>query len=302
LLVTRTLVTGAAGFTGRYLTRLLAANGHEVHGLVHNQSNDSPTDTTFMHFADLTDYHATFRVVDDVRPHHVVHLAGIAFVAHGDIAEMYCANVIGARQLLHTLAALPEPPRSVVMASSANVYGNARAGILDESMLPSPVNDYGVSKVASEYVAKLYRDRLPIIVTRPFNYTGRGQSTSFVIPKIIEHARRRQTTIELGSLDVERDFSDVRFVADVYARLLVAPAAIGKTFNLCSGSAVSLSEVLERVTRLSGHQFDVRVNPELVRTNEVRTLLGSSANLAAAIGPLEPIPLDETLAWMLEPE
>jgi GDP-6-deoxy-D-talose 4-dehydrogenase len=300
--MTRTLVTGAAGFTGRYLVSLLAKLGHEVHGVVHHVPEEPIDSISAVHVADLASQQAIARVVDEVRPHHVVHLAGIAFVAHGDIAEMYRANVVGARQLLHSLAALSEPPRSVVMASSANVYGNARAGILDESMLPSPVNDYGVSKVASEYVAKLYRDQLPIIVTRPFNYTGRGQSTSFVIPKIIEHARRRQTTIELGSLDVERDFSDVRTVVEVYARLLDAPAAIGQTFNICSGIAVSLGEVLERVTRLSGHRFEVRVNPDLVRANEVRTLLGSSANLTAAIGPLQPIPLDQTLAWMLEPE
>jgi GDP-6-deoxy-D-talose 4-dehydrogenase len=298
--MTRTLVTGAAGFTGRYLVSLLSALGHQVHGVVHHLPGERIADAFAVHVADLADYRAIEQVVSEVRPEHVVHLAGIAFVAHDDIEEMYRANVVGARQLLQALSNLSDVPHSIVLASSANIYGNAREGVLDESMVPSPANDYGVSKTASEYVAKLYRNRLPIIIARPFNYTGRGQSTSFVIPKIIENARLRLPTIELGDIDVARDFSDVRTVVDVYARLLTAPAAIGGVFNICSGTAVSLRHVLDRVSRLSGHRFDVRVNPDLIRTNEVKTLLGSSARLAAVIGPLKPVSLDETLNWMLE--
>ncbi len=296
----RTLITGAAGFTGRYLVSLLSALGHQVHGVVHHLPDEPIDDAFAVHVADLADFRAMSEVVNDVRPNHVVHLAGIAFVAHDDIEEMYRANVVGARQLLQSLSSLPDSPRSIILASSANVYGNAREGVLDESMPPSPANDYGVSKVAAEYVAQLYRDRLPLIITRPFNYTGRGQSISFVIPKIVENARKRKTMIELGDIDVARDFSDVRTVVDAYARLLTAPAAVGGTFNICSGTAVSLRQVIERVTRLAGHRFDVRVNADLLRRNEVRTLLGSSAHLSSVIGTLKPISLDETLSWMLE--
>jgi nucleoside-diphosphate-sugar epimerase len=297
--MTRTLVTGAAGFTGRYVAHALAERGHEVHGLVHMHEPEL-ADIVRAHEADLTDQDALKRVVAEVRPDHVVHLAAIAFVAHGDIEQMYRTNVVGTRQLLDALAESPATPSSVLIASSANIYGNAREGVLDESVPPAPANDYGVSKVATEYVAQLYASRLPITVLRPFNYTGRGQSIDFLLPKIVAHARARAPVIELGNLDVARDFSDVRTVAAAYAKLLTEPAAVGETFNICSGRAVSLREVVEMVSELSGHPLEVSVNPAFVRANEVRTLCGSPDKLEKVIGPLDSIPLSETLGWMLE--
>lgn len=294
----RTLVTGAAGFTGRYVVAELTSRGHEVHELVHGA--DEAVESTRLHKADLANLDAVAAIVEKVRPVHVVHLAAIAFVAHDDVEQMYRSNVVGTRQLLEALSGLREPPGSILLASSANIYGNARGGALNVTTTPAPANDYGVSKLAMEYVAALYRPKLPLIVVRPFNYTGRGQSESFLIPKIVAHARRRAPVIELGNLDVARDFSDVRTVADAYARLLSAPEAIGGTFNICSGRAVSLGEVVDRVEQISGHHLDVQVNPAFVRSNEVRSLYGSATELESMIGPLKAITLDETLRWMIE--
>jgi GDP-6-deoxy-D-talose 4-dehydrogenase len=298
--MTRTLVTGAAGFTGRYLTSLLAGRDHEVHGLVHHAPDAPIVDSSAMHVADLADHRAVADVVAKVRPDHVVHLAAITFVGHDDIEEMYRANVVGTRHLLEALSRLDATPTSVLLASSANIYGNARGGVLDETMRPAPANDYGVSKVAAEYVAQLYASKLPLTIVRPFNYTGRHQSETFLIPKIVAHARRRAPVIELGNLDVARDFSDVRSVVEAYARLLETPQAAGETFNICSGRAVSLREIIDMVSAISGHQFDVRTNPALVRANEVRILLGSANKLESVIGDLRRIPLEETLQWMLD--
>ena len=189
---------------------------------------------------------------------------------------------------------------AVLLASSANIYGNAREGILDEAVPPAPANDYGVTKATSELVAALYGKRLPLIVTRPFNYTGRGQSDDFLIPKIVSHIRRRASEIELGNLDVSRDFSDVRGVVGAYLRLLEAPAAVGGTFNICSGHATSLGDVIELVQQISGHAIAVRVNPEFVRADEVKMLCGSPARVEQAIGPLAMPSFKETLRWMVE--
>ena len=176
--------------------------------------------------------------------------------------------------------------------------------MLDETTPPAPANDYAVSKLAMEYVAKLYAERLPVVIARPFNYSGMGQAESFLLPKIVNHVRRRAPVIELGNLDVARDFSDVRNVVQIYRQLLEAPTAVGQTFNVCSGKAWSLNEVLGMVRKLSGHDFEVRVNPAFVRANEVKTLLGSRAKLDALSGaaalPVAEIPLHDTLRWMLE--
>jgi nucleoside-diphosphate-sugar epimerase len=298
--MTRTLLTGAAGFTGQYVARALAERGHEIHALVHEVPPEQLEGVAFLHEADLADFDAVSRVVELVRPDHVVHLAAIAFVGHDDLEQMYRSNVVGSRQLLEALDRASSRPGTVVLASSANVYGNAREGAQDESAPLAPANDYAVSKVAMEYVASLYRSRLPLILVRPFNYTGRGQSTQFVVPKIVAHARERAPFIELGNLDVARDFSDVRMVAEAYARLVSTPEAIGATYNICSGKALALGEVIELVSQLSGHRLEVKVNPALVRDKEVAKLWGSAAKLEGAIGPLPSIPFEETLRWMLE--
>ncbi len=298
--MSKVLVTGATGFTGHYLAPRLATAGYEVHGTTHGLAAGDVVGVSQLHDLDLTDAEAVDRLVADVAPTKVVHLAAIAFVAHSDVAAMYRTNILGTRNLLETLSSAPTQPDAVLVASSANIYGNSSAGKLDESMPPAPANDYAVTKVAVENLAAIYRERLPLIVTRPFNYTGVGQSTDFIIPKIVEHARRGAPSIELGNLDVERDFSDVRGVADAYVNLLDCPAAISGTFNICSGRHYSLREVIALIEEISQHSMRVMVNPAFVRRNEVITLYGDNSRLRNTVGSLEMPPLNETLRWMLE--
>lgn len=296
----RILVTGANGFTGQHLLERLARDGHALYGLVHDRLDSPHPLLTAAHAADLRDLSALTDVVRTVQPDSVVHLAAIAFVAHDNASELYSTNILGTRNLLQALATAERPPAAVLIASSANVYGNRREGELVESLPPEPANDYGITKLSCEMLGRLYADRLPIITVRPFNYTGRGQGEHFIIPKIIAHAKARRPVIELGNLDVARDFSDVRSVADSYARLLDAPAAIGGLFNVCSGQPRSLGDVISIVERCSGHHMDVAVNPAFVRSDEVKSLCGSRARLEAVIGPITMPPLTETIAWMLD--
>lgn len=299
--MSKILVTGAEGFTGRYLAAELQRAGYEVHGLVHKPvASGKVPGVSALHVADLSDAAALAAVVNEVQPDKVAHLAAIAFVAHGDIEAIYRTNLVGTRHLLEALAQSKAPLDAVLLASSANVYGNSVGGVLDENTPPAPANDYAVSKLAMEYAARLYAGRLPLIMARPFNYTGVGQAESFLIPKIVNHVRRRAPLIELGNLDVARDFSDVRNVVQLYRRLLEAPAAVGQTLNVCSGQAWSLNDVLAMVREISGHDFEVRVNPAFVRQNEVKTLLGSRAKLDAVVGEVPEITLRDTLRWMLE--
>jgi GDP-6-deoxy-D-talose 4-dehydrogenase len=298
--MSKTLVTGVDGFTGRYLAAALTAQGHEVHGLVHHLHGQSVPGVAALHEAGLADAVAVRAVVERVKPQRVAHLAAIAFVAHGDAQAMYTTNLIGTRNLLEALAAAPQAPESVLLASSANIYGNGTEGVLDENTPAAPANDYAVSKLAMEYLARLYTGRLPIVVSRPFNYTGVGQDESFLLPKIIAHVRRAAPVIELGNLHVARDFSDVRMVVQAYIRLLETPEAVGQAFNVCSERAHTLTEVLDLVRQVSGRDFAVRVNPAFVRANEVKILLGTRAKLEACVGRLDSFDLRETLRWMLE--
>ncbi|NML88110.1 NAD-dependent epimerase/dehydratase family protein [Sphingobium sp. TB-6] len=297
--MSRVLITGVDGFTGRHLTTVLAGQGHEVIGISHRPVTHPVEGLAQSHVCDLTDAQGLKDIVAQSRPDKVAHLAAIAFVSHGVVEDIYRTNIVGTRNLLEAVSAVGGVD-AVLLASSANIYGNRVSGAINEDVAPDPVNDYAVSKVAMEYVAQLYREKLPIIIARPFNYTGVGQSINFVIPKIIDHVRRKAAQIELGNLDVARDFSDVRDVVMAYGVLLSRPEAVGQVFNICSGEAQSLRDVIEMVKDISGHDFDVTVNPAFVRENEVKMLWGDRARIEALSGRSPQYALRDTLAWMLE--
>lgn len=288
----RALVTGIHGFTGGYVARELEACGYRVIGLVHD--NEPPCEGVLR--ADLLNRQAVRRALAKADVDAVIHLAAIAFVAHDDVDEIYRVNVVGTRNLLEALSEASKRPRVVVLASSANIYGNATVEPITEDTPPAPTNDYAVSKLAMEYMARLWMDCLPITIVRPFNYTGVGQSEDFLIPKIVAHFRRGDRAIELGNTDVSRDFSDVRDVARAYAAI-VARGPVGQVLNICSGVAHSIDEVLAMMAQIAGYAIAVRRNPAFARAREVTRLVGDNAKLDD-LGFRPSIPLAETLAWM----
>lgn len=296
--ILKALITGINGFTGRYLAAELRLAGYEVFGLAQFQAAQIPG-VEAVYVSDLCDPILLPQVFEKVLPDVVVHLAGISFVGHGNVESIYRTNLIGSRNLLEVLSHASKPLRAVLLASSANVYGNATGGVLDEGTPPAPANDYAVSKLAMEYMARLFMDRLPIIIARPFNYTGVGQSLEFLLPKIVDHFRRLSPVLELGNLDVIRDFSDVRSVARNY-RMLLESKQTGQVINVCAGRGYSLQEVLQTMRRIAGYSPEIRVNPAFVRVNEVHRLIGSRAKLDAVIGLQPEIPLKETLQWMYD--
>jgi nucleoside-diphosphate-sugar epimerase len=291
----RALITGLRGFTGYYLARELTAAGYQVFGTVLPGEEAGPDIFT----VDLCDRAAVAEVIAKVQPDVVAHLAGIAFVAHMNADQIYRVNVVGTRNLLEALAANAHKPSAVLLASSANIYGNADVALIDENVAPAPANDYAVSKLAMEYMARLWMDKLPIVIARPFNYTGVGQSENFLLPKIVSHFRKGARRIELGNLAIARDFSDVRMVAKSYRRLLAA-APGGEAFNVCSGHPHTLESLIDMMSDIAGYRIEVHVNPAFVRANEVLTLAGSNAKLARTIGKVASTPLVETLRWMYQ--
>jgi nucleoside-diphosphate-sugar epimerase len=277
------LLTGAEGFTGRHFVQRATQAGHRVHALR----------------ADLSDKLAVSRQVQQARPSAVVHLAAISFVGHTDETAFYGVNVVGTMNLLAALVTLPERPQKVLLASSANIYGNCSSSPISEEQPAAPVNHYATSKLAMEHMAGTYADRLPIVISRPFNYTGAGQAGQFLIPKLVDHFARKAAHIELGNLHVEREFNDVRMVCDAYLALL-AKGEAGEAYNVCTGQPHTLEHVLALLARITGHRMAVQINPDFVRANEVHRLCGNPAKLQASVGALAPFELADTLRWMLQ--
>lgn len=232
------------------------------------------------------------------QPDFIVHLAAISFVAHDDSAELYRSNLLGTLSLLEAAALLKPSVRKIILASSANVYGRPARLPVDESAPTVPLNHYAVSKLAMEYMARLWFERLPILIARPFNYTGVGQNIKFVIAKLVRHFRLGTSQIELGDTSAVREFMDVRDVAEIYARL-VESDAVGEAVNICSSVGYSVDAVIERLRILSGQAPRLVRSESLRREQEIPQLVGCSERLKARIGALKFRSLDETLAWML---
>jgi len=291
----RVLVTGSEGFTGRYVCDEFARAGWEVWraGL-----QTQPDRLRYLQI-DLLKPETLTRIVDIASPDVVVHLAASAFIAQDDATAFYGINLLGTRHLLEALSHAHTPPTCTILASSANVYGNTTLGMLDETSPTHPANDYAVRKLAMEYLAKTYMNKLGIVITRPFNYTGVGQEQRYLIPKIVAHFKARATTIELGNTDVARDFSDVRDVARFY-RLLAEASPCGETFNLCSGEATAIESCITMASEITGHDIEVRVNPDFVRSIEIKTLRGSRTKLENAVGQQKRHGIRETIEWMLK--
>lgn len=291
----RVLITGLGGFTGRYVESALRSAGYDVYALsrtglpVHQQVLSG----------DLLDPVSLRSVVREVRPQAVIHLAGVSSITHNDVEEIYRTNIMGTRNLLVELGEAVKSGtllESVVLASSANIYGNGHSFPINESCSIAPANDYAVSKYSMELMAATWADILPISILRPFNYTGVGQSTGFVIPKVIEAFARKEEFLTLGNIDVARDFCDVRDVAAAYVKVMEnRPRTI---VNICSGTAMSLKCVLAYVERISGHAVTIKSSGHLLRRNEVGVLQGDPTKLRDIIGVWNPRPLSETLQWM----
>ncbi len=293
----RALITGIDGFTGRYLAKELKDTGYFVAGigLVPGMTT-ALTDAYFQ--VNMLELAQLEQVVGEIHPDAVFHLAAMSHVTRDTADSLYRSNIMATRNLLEALAASRQLPSAVILASTANLYGS-REGILDEDTPFAPQNDYAVSKLAMEYMASLWRDRLPLTIVRPFNYTGRGQSEQFLIPKLVRHFADRIPVIEMGNTDVSRDFSDVRDVARAYVCLAETHAPWGP-FNICSECSHSFVEILGMLRDMTGHSPEIRINPAFVRSNDVKCLLGSRRRLEMQIGVMKLHTLHDTLRWMLD--
>jgi GDP-6-deoxy-D-talose 4-dehydrogenase len=280
------LVTGLDGFTGLHLGPLLQQRGYEV---IRGAQPEF----------DLLRPDLMTAAVEAANPDFVIHLAGISFVAHDNAAALYAVNTVGTTSFLKALEPAAPRLRKIVLASTSQVYGNATDDPITEQTPTSPVSHYACSKLAMELMARTWFDRLPLLITRPFNYIGRGQSAQFLLPKLVDHFRRRAPVVQLGNLQVERDFMDVRSVAEVYVRLLESPVQ-SEVMNVASGVGRSLHGIIDYLTRITGHRIATEVNSALVRNNEVVRLVGSNERLTQTIGSLTPIDFEATLRWMLE--
>jgi len=287
----KVLITGIDSFTGNHLVSYLETCGYKVYGTsLFNESNR-------VFKCDITNKENILSIFKNFQPDYIIHLSGISFAAHGKMEDFYNVNTIGTINILESLVELNINPKKIVLASSATVYGNQGLEVLDESLCPIPANHYGASKYTMECLTKNYFNKLNIIITRPFNYTGVGQADHFLIPKIVSHYKNNKKQIELGNIDVSREFNDIEYVCIVYEKLLISKAS-SEVVNICSNRVIKLVEILEIMNKIAGYEIDVQVNPEFVRKDDIKSLSGSTDKLFSLIGKIEQKSFSELLSAM----
>jgi GDP-6-deoxy-D-talose 4-dehydrogenase len=280
------LLIGSHGFTGRHLvSALLPLAGLNIF-------------ESWKFGLDLRDSNSILSCLRATNPDIVVNLAAISSVSKTDIRAIYEVNAFGTLNLLEALRETAFHGR-LVMASSANIYGHQSDGLLDESVCPRPVNHYGISKTMAEsYCAMFSSGAMQIVIVRPFNCIGVGQSEDFVVAKIIRHFREKRDSIQLGNLNVRRDFSDIRDVSEMY-RLVITVPEVPPVIQFCSGVTWSLGEIIAALEKITGHPLRIVVDPAFVRKNDLMLQQGSR-RLLDHLGHSSKYTMEDTLRWMYE--
>jgi GDP-4-dehydro-6-deoxy-D-mannose reductase len=293
----RALVTGASGFVGPYLARHLADLGAEVWGS--SLSGEAAADYRAVKL-DVTDAAQTARVLEELRPTEVYHLAGVTRPASGDTAAFYAVNLHGT---LNVLEAAERVGAAVLVVGSAYVYG-AQTGALGEHAELRPVNHYGASKAAADLAALPYAlSGSRVVRVRPFNHVGPGQSPDFLLPTLVQQLARIEAgelgpTLKLGNLDSVRDFTDVRDIVRAYPKLLRA-GENGAVYNLASGRGVSVRELADLVLARAQQRVQLEIEPARMRATDIPELVGDASKAQAAVRWAPAIPLETTLDEML---
>ncbi|HXY41244.1 MAG TPA: GDP-mannose 4,6-dehydratase [Vicinamibacteria bacterium] len=308
----RLLVTGAGGFVGGHLVSWLGREHPEVEvfGAVLPQGGISWGSGVGMQAleADLCDAASTAALVETVRPHRVLHLAGQSSPQHSlvDPGGTLRANVLGIVHVLDAARRLGLRPE-VLVVGSAEEYGPCQP---EELPLPEtaplrPASPYAVSKVAQAALAMLYGPAggMRVVVTRTFHHTGPGRGEAFAESSFARQvaeieAGLRPPVIEVGNLEAVRDFTDVRDVVRAYW-LLAEKGEGGTVYNVCSGRGRRIGELLQLLLAASPAQVEVRLDPRRLRPSDVPAQVGDPSRLQAATGWLPRIPLEETLRDLL---
>lgn len=269
----KVLIFGVSGFVGNYLSQEFLEHDYEVYGSDKNNTDMLPDEVKFSS-ADLLNAEQTEKVITEVCPDIIINLAAISSVgASWNMPQTTISvNVVGALNILEVARKIEKKPKIMFIGSSEEYVASPFP--MNENTALDASNPYGISKVTQERFAKLYRDQygLKIYCVRPFNHTGVGQRDSFVLPSFCKQVAEIEMSgepgvIKVGNLAAKRDFSDVRDIVRAY-RMIIESDDCSLIYNVGSGEAYSLSDLLKYIIELSSVDIKVEVDPERFRPTD----------------------------------
>jgi GDP-4-dehydro-6-deoxy-D-mannose reductase len=304
------LITGYSGFvSGHLLNYLHKAGDHsEIIGLSRVNSSGTRDNKIKTIHADLNDRHKIAVILEEIQPQQIIHLASDSSVAHSwqSPVESFQNNTNIFLNLVEGVRILKFPCRILSIGSSEE-YGvvDARHIPITEEAPFNPVSPYAVARVSQELLSRIYANGygMDIVITRSFNHIGPGQKDNFVISsfakQIIEIKKGKKTVLQVGNIDVIRDFLDVRDVVKAYM-LLLEKGKSGQVYNICSGQGYSLKQVLDKMMLIAGVDIEYHINKDLIRPADNPVIIGSNEKIKKECSWQPGISLEESLHDILQ--
>jgi GDP-4-dehydro-6-deoxy-D-mannose reductase len=311
----KVLITGVGGFAGSHLADYIAGNTDaEIFGVLRDSEKSDNLqqieEKIVLSTGEITDFQSIFKIMKEVKPDIIFHVAGQAFVptSFEHAAETFKTNVIGTINIFEAVKACEISPR-IIVVTSGEIYGETFGlpSLHTEQSIPQPVNPCAASKTSMDYIAQTYKkfEGLNIVIARPFNHTGPRQRPNFVCSSLAKQIVTIQKTkapniLRVGNIKARRDFTDVRDIARGYWMLSQIDNKHNYIFNLCSGRIFSIEEIIALYEEIVGEKFELNVEPKRLRGYDIQMLAGSASAMNHSVGWKAEIPLKKTLTELLE--
>ena len=301
-----TLVTGATGFAGSHLLDKLADHAPLVAWYRPDGQQPDPDRHIDWRPVDLLKPHTVAAAIEDAMPAQIFHIAGAPQVASSfnTAVPHLQTNVLGTQHLLEAVRRSGRPCR-ILVVSSSQVYQIGDDPI-DEGAALVPPTPYGLSKLAQDRLADraFAEDGLDIVIARPFNHAGPRQAPAFSVSSFARQVARIEAGLDapemlVGNLDARRDMTDVRDVVDAY-NLMMAAAPAGRPFNICSGRAWKIGDLLEELLHSARVAIKVKVDQSRLRPSDVPVIQGDASRIHSELGWKPKIPVEQMLSDTLE--
>lgn len=304
----KVLITGITGFVGSHLAEFLLSKKYEVHGIERWRSDtkniESFMDKLIIHECDIRDFHSVRKVINEVKPEKIFHLAAQSFVpaSWNAPSETITTNVIGELNIFEAVREIKINPWIQIACSSEEyglVYENETP--INETNPLRPLSPYAVSKVAQDLLGYQYHQsyKLNIVRTRTFNHEGPRRGEVFVTSNFAKQIaeiekKKKPPVLHVGNLEARRDYTDVRDVVRAYW-LSTEKCVAGEVYIICSGRDWKIKDMLNYLLSLSKIKVEIKQDPERMRPSDVPLLLGDNTKFVKQTGWKLEIPFEKTL-------
>ena len=309
----KALITGISGFVGSYLAEFLLDKKYKVFGTFYDKSTfsniDNILDKIEIFECDIRNYNSLKTIIEKVRPDEIYHLAAISFVPNSlkDPKLTFDTNLYGTLNLYQAVIEQKINPK-ILFVGSADEYGivNKNDIPIKENCPLHPVNPYSISKASVDFLSYAYfkNYNLNIIRVRPFNHIGPRQSPEFVCSSFAKQIAEiekgmKEPVIMVGNLEAKRDFTDVRDMVRAYW-LAIQKGELGDVYNICSGKAVSIKEILDKLLSISKTNIKVKQDLNRMRSSDIPILLGNFTKFRTQTSWEQEISFEKTLRCILD--